>query len=177
MSQFFLCHNPLAPPLPPNKTGYIYHYTKPRFFAHIFRIDDTAAAFKHMDYAGANKIFLYKTADEKQHIFSLIIDQKIDRASAKIYQALEGAAKWYGNVLNIEDAKTCGGNSELTLLHDFNLLTAELQVLHLKKADKYMLSYPHGLKTFDDADALDAFVLDKLRYDPLQFEKGRFNTS
>ncbi len=176
MSKFFLCHDPLSVPSE-SKAGYIYHYSKPRFFAHVLSIDVAAAhPFNHIHYAGGNKMFIYKRGDGRERLFIIMVDQNLDRATVKIAPALKEAAVWYTATLNKDDTKTYGKSSQVSLLSDLNLLTPGLQIVHLKKLDKFILSYPDGVKTFDDSRSMDAFTNKTLGYSHLQLEDGYFNS-
>jgi len=175
MSTFFLCHNPLSVPAE-NKAGYIYHYTKPRFFGHLLTIDFTRSPLKHIHYAGANIMFVYKRGDGIEQWFILMIDQNIDRATVKLPVGLKEAMRWYTSVLNKEDTVKYGKPSQVGLFTDLNLLTPGLQVIHLEKLHKYILSYPGGVKTFDDSRSMDTFSHSTLGYAQLQLEDGYFNS-
>ena len=175
MSIFFLCHNPQAVPLE-NKAGYIYHYSKPRFFAHILRVDVVTRPLKHFHYAGSNKMFVYKRGDGLEQLFIIMIDQNLDRATVKLPPALKVAVIWYTSNLNKDDIKTYGKPSQVSLLSDLNVLTPGLQVVHLEKMDKFVLSYPDGVKTFDDSASMDAFTNQTLGYSHVQLEDGYFNS-
>lgn len=159
-----------------NKVGYIYHYSKPRFFAHILAVDVVTNPLKHIHYAGSNKMFVYKRGDGREQLFIIMVDQNLDRATVKLPLALKEAVVWYASTLNKEDTKTYGKPSQISLLSDLNLLTPGLQVVHLEKLDKFILSYPDGVKTFEDSASMDAFTNRTLGYSHLQLEDGYFNS-
>jgi len=157
------------------KAGYIYHYAKPRFFAHLLTLDFTRSPLKHIHYAGANIVFVYKRGDGLEQLFVLMIDQNIDRATVKLPSALKEAMRWYTSVLSKEDLLKYGKPGQVGLFSDLNVLTPGLQVVHLEKLNKYILSYPGGLKTFDDSGSMDIFSHSTLGYNHLQLEDGYFN--
>ena len=175
MSTFFLCHNPLSVPAE-NRAGYIYHYTKPRFFAHLLTIDFSNPPFKHIHYRGANIMFVYKRGDGLEQFFILMADQNIDRATTKLPVALQEAMRWYSSVLTKEDTIKYGKPSQVALFGDFNLLTPGLQIVHLQKLNKYIVSYPDGIKTFDDSLSMDVFNHSTLGYPHFQLEDGYFSS-
>ncbi len=175
MSQFFLCNDPLSVPSE-SKAGYIYHYSKPRFFAHILTVDIVTGPLPHIHYGGSNKMFIYKRGDGREQLFIIMVDQNLDRATVKLPLALKEAAIWYTSALNKSDTKTYGKPSQVSLLSDLNLLTPGLQIVHLLKLDKFMLSYPGGVKTFDDSASMDVFTNKTLGYSHLQLEDGHFNS-
>lgn len=175
MSKFFLCHDPLSVPSE-NKAGYIYHYSKPRFFAHVLTIDVITRPLRHIHYAGSNKMLIYKRGDGREQLFIIMVDQNLDRATVNLPVALKEAAVWYTSALNKSDTKTYGKSSQVSLLSDLNLLTPGLQIVHLQKLDKFILSYPDGVKTFDDSASMDAFTNKTLGYSHLQLEDGYFNS-
>ena len=105
-----------------------------------------------------------------------MIDQNLDRATAKLPPALKEAVVWYTSNLNKDDIKTYGKSSQVSLLSDLNALTPGLQVVHLEKLDKFILSYPDGVKTFDDSASMDAFTNQTLGYSHVQLEDGYFNS-
>lgn len=175
MSTFFLCHNPLSVPAE-GRAGYIYHYSKPRFFAHLLTIDLTRSDLKHIHYSGANIMFLYIRGDGLQQLFALMVDQNIDRATTKLPAALKQAMQWYTTVLNKEDTIKYGKPSQVGLFSDLNLLTPGLQIVHLEKLGKFIVSYPDGIKTFDDSRSMDDFTHSTLGYAHLQLQDGYFNS-
>lgn len=175
MFKFFLCHDPLSVPSE-NKAGYIYHYSKPRFFAHVLTIDVITRPLQHIHYAGSNKMFIYRRGDGHEQLFIIMVDQNLDRATVKLPLALKESAIWYTSSLNKSDTKTYGKSSQVSLLSDLNLLTPGLQIVHLQKLDKFILSYPDGVKTFDDSASMDAFTNKTLGYSHLQLEDGYFNS-
>ena len=175
MSTFFLCHNPLSVPAE-DRAGYIYHYTKPRFFAHLLTIDPTRSALRHIHYSGANIMFVYIRGDGLQQLFALVVDQNIDRATTKLPVALKQAVQWYTTVLNKEDTIKYGKPSQVGLFSDLNLLTPGLQIVHLEKSGKFIVSYPDGIKTFDDSRSMDDSTHSTLGYAHFQLEDGYFNS-
>ena len=174
MSQFFLCSNPLAVPST-NSTRYIYNYSKPRFFAHVLTIDVSTTPLKHINYAGSNKMVAYERGDGNAQLFIVMVDQNLDRATINLRPAVKDASLWYANVLNKEDAKIYGKSSSVSVLADLNVLTPGLQIVHLQKLDKYIVSYPDGVKSFDDLVSMDLFMNKTLRYSHAQLQDGYFN--
>lgn len=174
MSQFFLCNNPLAVPSA-NSTAYIYNYNKPRFFAHVLTIDVSSAPLKHINYAGTNKMIAYERGDGNERLFIIMVDQNLDRATVNLRPAVKEAALWYTKVLNMEDAKIYGKSSSVSVLTDLNVLTPGLQIVHLQKLNKYIVSSPGGVKSFDDVVSMDTFMNKTLGYSQAQLEDGYFN--
>lgn len=172
MNSFFLCINPLSVP-PEGISGYIYHYDKPRFFASIQSIDHDAA-FKDTHATGSNIIFHYKRGDGLQQLVLLVIDQKIDRTTDKLNAALNQAAGWYAACLARQDAGTYS-KSSWSLLMDYNKLTPRLQIIELTSFNKYLVSHPEGIFTFDNADTMDNFLNHTLEYSDEQLEEGYHN--
>lgn len=121
-------------------------------------------------------MFVYKRGDGLEQLFILMIDQNIDRATVKLPVALKEAMRWYISVLNKEDTIKYGKSSQVALFSDLNLLTPGLQIVHLEKLNKYILSYPDGIKTFDDSRSMDTFNHSTLGYAHLQLEDGYFNS-
>ncbi len=173
MEDFFLCLNPLLV-FRETMTGYVYHSGKPRFFAAFFTIDPVKG-FYHLDYPGRNLVFVYTRGDGHMQVFLLIVSQNIDRATSKLDTALKQAAAWHTTCLNLEDQKKYGKQSSFYFLTDFNLLTPGLKIMHLAGIDKYVLSYPDGIKSFDNARAMDEFMTETLGYNEVQLETGHHN--
>ena len=169
MKDFFLCNNPLLV-FSEGMTGYVFHAGKPRFLAAFFTIDPVKRFFE-LDYGGHNLLFVYTRADGDMQLFLLIVKQNIDRAIAKLDQALEQAAAWHVTCLNAVDQKKYGGQSRFNFLADYNVLTPGLKVLELPEIKKYVLSYPEGIKPFGNREAMDKFMV-SLGYNDLQLETG-----
>ena len=172
MNSFYLCINPLSPP-PEGVSGYIFHYDKPRFFASIQSLDHEAE-FKDLHATGNNIVFQYKRGDGLQQLVLLVIDQQIDKATAKVTEALRQAAGWYAGCLARQDAATYS-KSSWSLMMDYNKMTPGLQVIELTTFNKYLVSQPEGLFTFDDPDAMDNFLFAELEYSDEQLEEGYHN--
>lgn len=171
MKDFFFCSNPLVTFKP--GSGYIFHSAKPRFQAAFFTID-ALKDFKHLDYPGRNLFVVYTRGDGMMLLFLLLVIQNIDRATAKLDAALQQAAAWYVTCQNLEDEKKFGKKGSYHFLNDFNVLTPGLNVLHLEGIDKYIVSYPDGVKSFDNAQAMDQFMV-SCGYNDLQLETGYQN--
>jgi hypothetical protein len=172
MKEFFLCHNPLLV-FKEGMTGYVFHAGKPRFLAAFFTIDPVKE-FYHLDYLGPNLIFVYTRGDGSTQLFLLVVTQNIDRAITKLDTALQQAASWHATCLDVEDQKKYGKKSSYHFLTDLNLITPGLKILHLPGVDKYILSYPQGVKSFDSLKAMDKFMT-SLGYNDLQLEGGHQN--
>jgi len=172
MDSFFLCINPLIVP-PEGITGYIYHHDKPRFFASIQSIDHDAA-FEDIHTTGPNIIFHYKRGDGLQQLVLLVQDQKMDKVTGKLDTALKQAAGWYAACLARQDAATYS-KSSWSLMIDYNKMTPQLQVIELTGFNKFLVSHPEGIFTFDDADTMDNFLNRTLEYSDEQLEEGYHN--
>jgi hypothetical protein len=172
MNSFFLCINPLVVP-PPGITGYIYHYDKPRFFASIQSID-REAAFTGIHSTGPNVIFQYTRGDGLQQLVLIVLDQKVDRVTDKLNGAFKQAAGWYAACLARQDAVTYS-KSSWALLMDYNKMTPQLQIIELTNFNKYLVSHPDGIFTFDNADTMDNFLNHTLEYSDEQLEEGYHN--
>ncbi len=172
MNSFFLCINPLSVP-PEGVTGYIYHYDKPRFFASIQSIDHESE-MKELHAAGPNIVFLYERGDGLKQLVLLVIDQKIDRATDKLDAALKQAAGWYAGCLARQDADTYS-KSKWSLLMDYNKLTPQLKIIELTRFNKYLVSHPEGIFSFDNTDTMDNFLNQTLEYTDEQLEEGYHN--
>lgn len=171
MKEFFFCTNPLVTFKP--GTGYIFHASKPRFEAAFFTID-AVNNVHHLNYPGRNLFFIYTRGDGIMQLFLLVVTQNIDRATTKLDFALKQAAAWYAACLNLEDEKKYGKKSSYQFLTEFNLLTPGLRVLHLEGINKYVVSYPEGVNSFDSLEAMDKFLV-SLGYNDLQLESGHQN--
>jgi hypothetical protein len=172
VNSFFLCINPLSVP-PEGISGYIYHYDKPRFFASIQSIDKDSE-FKDIHATGLNTIFHYQRGDGLQQLIALVIDQKIDRATDKLDAAMKQAAGWYAGCLARQDAATYS-KSKWSLLMDYNKLAPGLQIIELTSFNKYLVSHPEGIFTFDNPDSMDNFLNHTLEYTDDQLEEGFHN--
>ena len=172
MNSFFLCINPLSVP-PDGITGYIFHYDIPRFFASIQSIDHDAE-FKDIHATGGNIIFQYKRGDGLQQLIILTIDLTLGRVSDKLDAALKQAAGWYAACLARQDAITYS-KSSWSLLMDYNKLTPRLQIIELTSFNKYLVSHPEGIFTFDNTDTMDNFLTQTMEYTDEQLEEGHHN--
>lgn len=173
MPQFFLCHNPIAKN-PPAWLDYVYHAEKPKFFAGLMEIDPNKP-FVPLDHGGRNQLFLYTRGDGHMRLFLLLVFQNLDRATSKLDTTLKQAAGWYISSLNVTDEKQFGKRGSYTFLEDFNVLTPGLCILELPWITKLIVSYEAGIKSFDDAIAMDQFLSKTLGYNNLQLETGNQN--
>ena len=172
MNSFFLCINPLSVPSE-GVTGYVYHYDKPRFFASIQSIDHDAE-FREIYVTAPNIIFQYKRGDGLQQLILIVLDQKIDKITDKLADALKQAAGWYAACLARQDAITYS-KSSWSVMMDYNKLTPRLQIIELTSFNKYLVSHPEGIFTFDNADTMDNFLNHTLEYTDEQLEEGYHN--
>jgi hypothetical protein len=117
---------------------------------------------------------VYTRGDGTVLLLLLLVIQNIDRATSKLDAALGQAAAWYVTCQNLEDEKKYGKRGTYHFLTEFNVLTPGLCVLHLEGIDKYIVSYADGVKSFDDAEAMDKFMV-SLGYNNLQLETGYQN--
>jgi hypothetical protein len=171
MKEFFFCNNPLLVFKP--DTGYIFHSVKPRFYALFFTID-AVTNFSNLDYGGHNLFFVYTRGDGRMQLFLLVVSQNIDRAASKLDVVLKQAAAWHATCLNLEDEKKYGKKSSYHFLEEFNLLTPGLKLLYLEGINKYVVSYPDGVRSFDGPEAMDRFLV-SLGYNDLQLQTGHQN--
>ena len=171
MKDFFFCSNPLL--TFKAGSGYLFHSAKPRFQAAFFTLD-AIKDFKHLDYRGRNLFVVYTRGDGMVLLILILVIQNIDRATVKLDAALKQAAAWYVTCQNLEDEKKHGKRGSYHFLTNFNVLTPGLNVLHLEGIDKYILSYADGVKSFDNLEAMDKFMV-SLGYNSLQLETGYQN--
>lgn len=106
-------------------------------------------------------------------LFVLLVDEP--RFSKSLYTAVENAVPWYTTVLNLDDEKKYGKRSSYQFLNDFNLLTPGLQIVHIARINKFILSTHGGITSFDDPIAMDRFLSQELHYSDLQLEEGSQN--
>ncbi|MEO6915817.1 MAG: hypothetical protein ABI151_09355 [Chitinophagaceae bacterium] len=171
MKEFFFCHNPFQTFKP--GSGYFFHAAKPRFQASYSTLD-AGKGFSHIDHQGSHLFVVYTRGDGQIIIILLCIAQNIDRATTKLEASLQQAAAWYVSCQNLEDEKTYGKKGTYHFLTEFNVLTPGLAVIHLEGIDKYIVSHPGGVKSFDKAQAMDEFMV-SLGYNDLQLEMGHYN--
>jgi hypothetical protein len=173
MTSFFLCHNPVGV-LPKGCVCYVYHSGKPRFLAGMLKIEP-AGPYQELDYTGYNVLFRYVAGDGIEQVYLLLVAQNIDRATTKLTLALQEAAEWYVACLSKADVKKYNKNSQWSFFSDYNILTPSVQVVHLKIIDKYLLSYPDGVKTFDNMKMMEQFMRQSLGHTDIQLEVGNHN--
>jgi len=171
MKEFFFCSNPFVSFMP--GSGYFFHAGKPRFQASFFTLG-AGKDFTHLDYPGHNLFLVYTRGDGRIIIILLLIIQNIDRATTKLEASLQQAAAWYATCQNLEDEKKYGKRGTYHFLAEFNVLTPGLSVIHLEGIDKYIVSHPGGVKSFDKPQAMDEFMV-SLGYNHLQLEMGHYN--
>lgn len=171
MKEFFFCSNPLV--TFKAGTGYFFHSVKPRYHAAFFTIDATKD-FNHINYPGRNVFVVYSRGDGELILFLLLVLQNIDRATTKLDASLSEAAAWFVTCQNLEDEKRFGKKGSYHFPTEYNVLTPGLSILHLEASNKYLVSYEGGVKSFDDAVAMDKFLV-SVGYNNLQLEMGHQN--
>ena len=132
-------------------------------------------SFEDQNYSGYNIIFQYNRSDGHKRFYILQVMQNIDKASGKMPQALFEAAAWYCRFRDRSDQKANSKESTWSHLQDYNILTKDLQILHLPKLKKFLVSYAGGIKTVHSDKELDTFLSDGLGYNQMALEQGIIN--
>lgn len=91
----------------------------------------------------------------------------------KFQALLHEAAVFYARYLGLEQSSK--GKSGYAFFEDYNVLTPGMQIFHLQKQNKYILSFQHGIKSFDNDDALFDFLEKQLQYKDVQLVEGKIN--
>ena len=161
LSSFLLCNNPLAI-YGGGFVSYIYHESKPRFMAMLFRADTEKDV--EINFNGLNYPFVYVRGDGQQQMYVLIIKDMIDRSTtSKLLDLLQRAAAWYVTCLNKTDEKIHGRSSWSTLV-DYHSSMPGIQVLQIEKSGALLLFFPGGVGTFKNEEEVSKFLEDKLNY-------------
>lgn len=174
MARFFFCQSPFAI-MPKGAVGFIYSFEKPRFFAIVTAFNDDHS-FEDHNAAGYGIIFQYHRGDGHSQFYIIQVMQNIDKASVKMPQALFEAASWYCSYLNHEDHKRYGKKSTWSYMQDFTLVTKGLQILRMPRQKKFIISYPNGIKTVNNDQELDTFLVHALKYPPFIVDEGVINS-
>jgi hypothetical protein len=171
MKEFYVCHNPFLQ-FAEGYVGYICLATRPRFFAAVRIIDPSKEV--SIAVGGHNLGFVYQGPEQKSALMFLIVNQYIDRPkNLKLDKLLKEAAQFYARYLGLEQSSK--GKSGYALFDDYNALTPEMQIFHLPAQNKYLLSYPLGLKSFDTDDELFDYLEVQLQYRDVQLAEGKVN--
>jgi hypothetical protein len=173
MPAFYLCNDPMGYP-PEGFVDYIYHHGTPKFFGAVFEFY-FLREFKPIDYGLPNKIFVYTEGDGRTRILMLLIETRSRDISAKLEDAMYRSISWYASVLNHTDEKRTGKRSSYRFLADFNESTPGLQLANLGEFAKPIVSYPGGVKSFDNSTERDKFLSEVLCYTDEQMYQGFVN--
>ena len=110
-------------------------------------------------------LFRYVRGDGYEQMYVIILTDIIDRATTtKLSQTLQRAVGWYVTCINEEDEKIYAKEGLWTLLSDYNSLMQGVKLLHIKKANTFLLCYPAGVRTFDNREAVNTFLNKSLNY-------------
>lgn len=158
---FLICDNPLGIYQSHFVTS-IYHESKPRFMASLFRIDPEN--FVELTLNGINYPFMYVRGDGYQQMFVLIIWDMRDRSTTtKFSQLLKLAAAWYTQCLNKVNEKVYGISSWRTM-SDYHYSMPGIQVLQVKSPGPLLVFYHAGVRTFSTDEDVRIFLETKLNY-------------
>jgi hypothetical protein len=172
MTPFYLCSDP-ATIMPPEITGCVYAFKKPRFFAMVERLGQ-AKPVSELSYAGANIIFSYGLNGEKPVDYIMALSDNIDNvAYNKLQKKLVKAVEWYVKVRALE-AKA--KRVDFSMLQDYNPKVPGVQLVRYMQTGEFLLSFGLGVKGFDSIEAVEAYMLDQLKLPEAVVASGVINT-
>lgn len=109
--------------------------------------------------------FLYKGPNDCVKLFYIIVIKQHDRSGDEaMAKALKETVNWYANCLRKVNPVVEGKTDGYMLLKDYNQSTPGLQILHLPKLERFILSFKRGITSFSDDKAMFHFCQEVLGY-------------
>lgn len=160
----FLCNNPVAEN-PEEIVHFVYRFKQPYFFGCIREVNIMDAKSTAIEEFGPNIGFMYKDPDDRLKVFYIIVIRHHGSGKTeKMRKALQETANWYANCLNLQNPGSGDKKGGYMLLRDYAKETPGLQILHITKLNRFIVSMERGITSFGDEKDMFRFFYEVLGY-------------